>query len=110
MRAETYMVDAELDKDNQIVVDDVVFAVRPAAHAGTTARLVRVLSTAVKLVFAVLNGVDVVVGELGPLVVEAVGVREDFLERWRVDLVSDRFAVDWVPDAGVLDLEGSVGV
>ena len=53
MLVETYMVDAELNEDNEIVVDDVVFAIRPVAHAGTAAGLVGVLSATVQLVFTV---------------------------------------------------------
>lgn len=77
------MVDAELNEDNEIVVDDVVFAIRPVAHAGTAAGLVGVLSATVQLVFTVLDSVDVVVGEFGSLVIEAVGIGDDLLEKAR---------------------------
>lgn len=110
MLVETYMVDAELNEDNEIVVDDVVFAIRPVAHAGTAAGLVGVLSATVQLVFTVLDSVDVVVGEFGSLVIEAVGIGDDLLERWRVDLISDRLAIDRVANSGILDLERAVGV
>jgi len=110
MLAKTYMVDSKLNKDNQIVVDDVVFTIRPIAHASAAARLVRVLSATVQLVFAVLDGVDVVVGELGSLVVEAVVVGQNLLERRCMDLVSHWLAIDRVSYRRVLDLEGTVGV
>jgi len=110
MLVTTYMVDAELDKDNEIVVDNVVFAVRPVAHTCTAPGLVGVLPTAVQLVFAVLDSVDVVVGELGSLVVEAVGVGDDLLERRRVNLVSHGLAIDWISHSSVLDLECPVSV
>lgn len=106
----TYMVDAELHEDNHVCVDDGVFPVCPGAHAGTAAGLVRVFSAAVELVVAVAYGVDVVVGEFSALVVEAVLIGKDLLERRRVDLVSYWFAVDRVSHSGVLDLEGPVGV
>lgn len=104
------MVDSKLHEDNKIVVDDPLPALRPAAHARAATRLVRVLAAGVQLVVAVLDGIDVAVGELGALVVEAVGVGEDLLEGWGVDFVGDWLAVDGVAHAGVLDLEGAVRV
>lgn len=104
------MVDAELDKDNEVVVDDGVFAVGPAADAGAAAGLVGVFATTVELVIAILDGVDVVIGELGALVVEAVMVRKNLLKRRSVDLVCHGLAIDWIADPSVLDLEGTVGI
>ena len=104
------MVDAELNKDNEIVINNEIFAVCPVADASAAARLVRVLPAAVQLVFAILNSVNIMIRELGSLVVEAVSIRDNLLERRRVDLVSDRLAVDRVSHGGVLDLEGPVGV
>lgn len=106
----TYMVDAELYEDHHIRVDDVVFPVCPAAHACAAAGLVGVFAAAVELVVAVADGVDVVVGELGALVVETVLVGEDFLERRGVDFVRHGLAIDGVADGGVLDLESPVRV
>lgn len=104
------MVETEGDPDDQIGVLDVVPAVGPGAHAGAAARLVGVLAAGVELAVAVAGDVEVVVGELGAFVVEAVRVGEHFLEGGGVDLVADGLAVDGVADGGVLDLEGSVGV
>jgi len=104
------MINAELNKDNQIIVDDVVLAVRPIADASAATRLVRVLPATVQLVLAVLDSVDVVVGELGSLVVEALVVGQNLLESRCMDLVSDGLAVDRVPNSSILDLEGAVGV
>lgn len=104
------MIDAKRDPNDHIRVLDIVAAVGPGAHAGAAARLVGVLAAGVELAVLVLGDVDVVVGELGALVVEAVRVGEHFLEGGGVDLVADGFAVDRVADGGVLDLEGSVEV
>ena len=104
------MVDTKLHEQNKIVVDNPLPAIRPAAHTGATARLVRVLAARVQLVLAVLDGVDVPVGELGALIVKAVLVRQDLLERRRVDLVRDGLAVDGIAHVRVLDLERAVRV
>lgn len=42
-RDEAYVVNAELHEDNEVVVDDVFFAVGPAADSGAAAGLVGVL-------------------------------------------------------------------
>lgn len=104
------MVDTELHENDQIVIDDTLSPLRPAAHTRASARLVGVLAAGVEFVVAVLDGVDVAVGELGALVVEAVLVGEDFLEGRGVDFVGDGFAVDGVAHGGVLNLEGPVRV
>lgn len=105
-----YVVNAELDKDDEVVVDNVVFTVRPAADSGAAARLVGVLATAVKLIIPILDSVDVVIGEFGALVIKAIMVREDLLERRSMDLVRNRLAINRIADASVLDLERAVGV
>jgi hypothetical protein len=92
------VVNAELDPDDDILVRNVVLPVRPRANTSPAARLVRVFAAGEELVVAVAGDVDVVVGELGALVVEGVLVCEHFLERWDVDLVRDRLAVDGVAD------------
>ncbi len=84
--------------------------VRPSAHAGAAAGLVGVFPAGEELVVAVGGDVDVVVGELGALVVEGVGVGEHFLEGRHVDLVGDGLAVDGVAVGYVLDLVSAVGV
>ena len=104
------MINPELDPEDNILVDDVVLAVRPGTHTGATARLVGVEAAGVELAVAVGGDVEVVVGELGALVVEGLRVGEDFLEGRGDDLVADGFVVDGVADGGVLDLEGAVGV
>lgn len=104
------VVDPKRDPNHQIGVLDLIPAVRPGTHAGPAARLVGVLAAGVELAVAVLGDVDVVVGELGAFVVEALRVGEHFLEGGGVDLVADGLAVDGVADGGVLDLEGSVDV
>ena len=104
------MVDAELDPDDDVLVFDIVLARGPGAHARAAAGLVGVPAAGVEFAVGVGGDVDVVVGELGALEVEAAGVGEHFLEGRGVDLVGDGFAVDGVADVGVLDLEGAVGV
>ena len=105
-----HMVDAERDPHHQIGIDDAIAASSPRAHARAAARLVRVLAAGVELAVAVAGDVEIVVSELGALVVEALRVGEEFLEGGGVDLVGDGEAVDGVADRGVLDLEGPVGV
>ena len=104
------MVDSELYKQDDVLVDDLVFPVRPAAHAGSATALIRVLASSEQLVLSVLHGVDVPVGELGALVIEALSVGDDLLEGRRVDLVRHGLAINWVPHVDVLDLEGAVCV
>lgn len=104
------VVDAELDVYDQVLVDDVVFAVSPAAHTGTAARLVCVFAAGVEFAVAVLDGVDVAVGEFDTLVVEGVLVGDTFLEWRSVDFVGDGLVVDGVADVDVLNFEGAVGV
>ena len=105
-----HVVDAELDPDHNVLVLDLVFAVRPAPHAGPASRLVGVPAAGVQLAVPVARHVDVVVGELGAFEVEAVRVRQHLLERRRVDLVPDGLAVDGVFLLRVHDLERAVGI
>lgn len=101
------MLDAELDPDDDVVIDDVVLAVGPGADAGPAAGLVGVFAAGVEFAVAVGGEVEVVVGELGAFVVVGVFVGEHFLEVRGVDLVGDRLSVDGVEGGGVLDLEGA---
>ena len=103
------VLQAELHPDDDVGVHDAVLAVRPRPDPLPAAGLVGVLPAGVQLAVAVSGDVDVVVGELGALVVEGVRVGEHFLEVWRVDLVRDRFAVDGVDGVRVGDLVGQVG-
>lgn len=103
------MVDAKLDENDDILVNNVVVTGGPAAHTGAAARLVCVFSAGEEFVIAVGDGVDCAVGELGTLVVEAVLVAEDGLEGRGHNLVGDGGAVHGVAHAGVLDFEGAVG-
>ena len=64
------MIDAKLDKE------DVLVTRGPGSHTGAAAGLVRVLSTGVEFAVAVLDDVNVVVGELGAFVVEGFLVGE----------------------------------
>ena len=104
------MIDPERDPHHHIRIFDIVPAIRPRPHPRPPARLVRILAARVKLAVAVFGDVDIVVGELCALVMEAVGVGEHFLKGRGVDFVGDGFAVDGIEDGGVLDLERAVGV
>jgi hypothetical protein len=104
------VVDAELNKHNEIFIDDVVFAVSPAAYASASTGLVGIFAAGVEFAVAVLHGVNVAVGEFDALVVEAVFVGDTLLEWWCVDLVGDWLVVDGVEDIGILNLEGAVRV
>ena len=92
-----HVLQPELQPEHNVGVDDGLPAVRPRAHPGAPARLVRVLAAGVELAVVVPGDVEVVVGEFGALVVEGGGVRDHFLEARRVDFVADGFPVDGVP-------------
>jgi len=49
------VVDAELDKHYNILIDNVVLPVSPASHAGATSGLIGVFATSVELVITVLD-------------------------------------------------------
>ena len=104
------MIDAELDKDDEIFIDDVVVSLRPCPHTGATATLIRILATSIQFAIPMLHGINVSVGEFDTLVVETLLVRNTLLERRSVDLVRDRLSIDGVADIGVLDLESAVQV
>ena len=104
------MVDSELYKYDQIVVDDLLVALGPAAYTGAATALICVFAASEELAVAVLDCVNVAVAELGALVVEAVSVADDLLEWWRHDLVGDWFAVDGVAYGAVLDFVRTVDV
>lgn len=108
------MLHPELDPHHDVVAlairaRDGVLPIGPGAHALAAAGLVGVHAAGVELAVAVLGHVDVVVGELGALVVEGLGMGEHLLEGRGVDLVGDRFAVDGVEGIRVGDLEDAVG-
>lgn len=105
-----HVLEPKLQPDDNVRVHDGLRAPGPRAHPGPAARLVRVLAPGVELAVAVAGDVDVVVGELGALVVEGGRVRDHFLEGRGVDAVADRFAVDGVAGGFVEDLEGAGGV
>ena len=104
------VLQAELEPEDDVGVDDGVAAGGPGADPGPAARLVRVAAAGVELAVAVPGDVEVVVGELGALVVEGVRVGEHLLEAGDVDAVADGLAVDGVAGGRVEDLEGAGGV
>lgn len=55
------MVDAELDEDDEIVVDNVLPTVGPATYACASPGLIGVFATGIKLPVAVLDGIDVTI-------------------------------------------------
>lgn len=105
-----HVLQPELHPQHNVRVHDGLPPVRPRAHAGAAAGLVRVLAAGVEFAVAVPGDVDVVVREFGALVVEGGRVRDHLLEGRGVDLVADGFAVDGVPGGFVEDLEGAGGV
>lgn len=105
-----HMLQPELHPHDDILIHDRLLAVRPRAHARPAARLVRVLAAGVEFAVAVPRDVDVVVCELGALVVEGVRVGEHFLEGRGVDFIADGFAVDGVAGGLVEDLEAAARV
>jgi len=104
------MVDAELDPNDDVVVENIILAISPRAHTGAAAGLVGVLPAGVEFTVTVGGDVDVVVGKFGPLVVVGVWVSQHLLEGRSHDLVRDWLAVDGILDFGVLDLEDAVAV
>ena len=109
-----YMVDSELAKDGDVLAGrptgDVVVSVGPGANTCAAAGLVRVPAAGVELSVGVLGDVDVVVGELGPLVVETLWGAKDVLEGWGVDFVTDCFAIDSVAAVRIDNFEDAVCV
>ena len=104
------MLQPKLHIHHEISIDDVLVTGRPRAYAFTTAGLVGVFSTRVELAVGVLGNVQIMIRELGALVVVAFRVGNHFLKRRRVDLISDWFPIDRVAHSGVLDFENAVGV
>lgn len=104
-----HVVDAELHPKDQIIVQNIILAIRPSSNALAAAALVSIPAASVQLPIAMLGDVDVVVRKLRSLEVERAGVRQDGLEGWHVDLVGYWLVVDWVSRGGVLDLEDTVG-
>jgi len=102
------MIYSKVDPYNHVCVLDVLFSIGPCSYASTTSRLVGVLAACIQLSVLVFSNVDVVIGELGSLVMEAVAVCQHLLECWCVDLVRHWLAVDRIPDCSVLNLEDSV--
>ena len=104
------MLQSELNVQHQIRVLDVFLAVGPGADAVAATGLVGVVAAGVGFAVVILGDVDVVVREFSALEVEARRVGEHLLERWSMDLVADRLAVDGVLNRGVLDFEDAVTV
>ena len=104
------MLQPKLHINHQIGVDDVFVPARPRAHALTAARLIRILPAGVELAIGVFGDVQIVIRKLGALVVVAFRIRNHFLERRRMDLVSDWLPIDRVAHGSVLDLKDAVGV
>ena len=104
-----HMLQPKLHPHNHILVHHVILAVRPRAHPLPAAGLIRVFPACVQLAVAVSGDVEIVVGELGALVVEGFRVRDHFLEIGRLDLVRDCLAINWVQRVRVADLVGAVG-
>lgn len=104
------MLQSKLHPHDDVLIHDRLLAVRPRAHPGPAARLVRVPAAGVQFAIVVFCDVEVVVGELGAFVVEGVRVCEHFLEGRGVDFVADRFAVDGVAGGFVEDFEAAARV
>ena len=69
-----YVVDAKLHKDDEVLINNRLSSLRPATHASAASALVGVLATRKELVIVILDGIDIAVRELSPLVVEALCV------------------------------------
>ena len=104
------MLKTELYPDDDIIVDDILFAVGPRTNACAATRLVGVLASGVQLVVVILGDVNVVISELGTFVVEGAGMGDHLLERRSMDFVGYCLLVDGIPRIIILDLVGPVGV
>ena len=105
-----HVLQAKLHPHDDILVHNGLLAIRPRAHAGAAARLIRVLAAGVEFAVMVFRDIDIVVGEFRAFMVERVGVGEHFLKAWGVDFIADGFAVDGVAGGFVEDFEGAGGV
>ena len=105
-----HVLQSELDEDDEVGVGDVFVAAGPGAYAVAAPGLVCVFAARVEFAVVVFCDVDVVVGEFGAFVVEALGVGQEFLEGGGDDFVADWFSVDGVFDGGILDFEHPVGI
>ena len=103
------MLKTKLYPDDDVIIDDILFAVGPRTNACAATRLVGVLATRVQLVVVILGDVDVVISELGTFVVEGAGMGDHLLEGWSMDFVGYCLVVDGIPRIVVLDLVGPVG-
>ena len=101
------VIDAKLDPHNNVLVLDIVLAIRPAPYPRSSTRLVRKFTTGIELIVAMGRDEDGVTRKLGALMVEALLVRQHLLEGGRMYLVSHRPVIDWIPNGNVLDLEGA---
>ena len=100
------MIYAKLRPDDDILVNNIVFPLRPGPYARTAAGLVGIRSSGIQLSVGVLGNVQVMIGKLCALGVEAVWMGEQLLEGWERELEAFHLAVDEV--AGCLrvhDLE-----
>lgn len=104
------VLQAELHPDDNIVVDDVFLAISPGTDTGTATGLIGVFAASEELVAVVFGDVDVVVSELGTLVVEGARVGDHLLEGGGVDLVGDWLSVDGVAGEVILNFVGPVRI
>src|ERR1700733_1789150 len=104
------MINTKLYPDDDIFVFDVVFATSPCSDACAATGLICIPAACIKFSVSVSGNVDIVVGELSALEVEAVGASEDLLEWWHVNLICNWLAIDRIVDRRVLDLEGAVRI
>ena len=104
------MLYAKLHPDDNILIDDTLFAVSPGTNAGTATRLIGIFATSEEFVVMIFGDVDVVISEFGTFVVEGAGIGDHFLESRGVDLVCDWFAVNGIAREVVLYFIGPISV
>lgn len=100
----------KLHPNHDIIVYNILFAVSPRSYPSTSTRLVSILPTCIELTVMVLGDVDIMIGKLCSFVMKGVGVSDHLLEGRCVDLISDCFAIHWVPRRLILDLENAIGI
>src|ERR1700760_1469805 len=102
------MVDPKLYIEHKILIPNINFSCCPKGHTRPSTALICVPSSCIQFVLAIGYSINVVIGELGSLVVEAGWVGEKVLERWHRDLVPNSVAVDRVELGAILNLKGPV--
>lgn len=100
----------ELHEHDNVRIHDILSAVGPRTNTLSAAGLIGVSAGGIEFSTSVVDNIYVVVCKLCPFVMEAVRVRNQFLERWNVNLVRNWLTIDRILHRRILNFEGAVGV